>query len=88
MTPIVFGSPEAQVVLKKDRVLRAEAAKEARIEEAKRIGQILKFEVFIEEDPPPERSVIVEAYSEEEARAIAEKKHIGYNEIVSGIELV
>ena len=88
MAQIVFGSPEAQVILKKDRVVRAEAAKEARIEKAKREGKTLKYEVFIEEDPPPERSVIVEAYSEEEARAIAEKEHIGYNELVSGIELV
>jgi len=88
MTPIVFGSLEAQVILKKDRILRAEAVKEARIEKAKCEGRTLKYEVFIEEDPPPERSVIVEAYSEEEARVIAEKEHVGYNETVSGVELV
>lgn len=87
MAQVVFGSPEAQVILKKDRVLRAEAAKEARVEKAKREGKILKYEVFIEEDPPPERSVFVEAYSEEEAQTIAEKKHVGYNEVVSGVEL-
>lgn len=86
MTQIVFGSPEAQVILKKDRVLRAEAAKEARIEKAKREGKTLKYEIFIEEDPPPERSIFIEAYSEEEAQAIAEKG-LGYNEIVTSVEL-
>lgn len=46
MAQIVFGSAEALEVLKKDRPLREEAAKQARIEEAKRMGKIGRFEVF------------------------------------------
>ena len=88
MAQIVFGSREAAAVLKKDRSLREQAAKEARIEEAKRTGKIGRFEVFIEEDPPPERSVIIEAWTDEEAEEIARRDHLGYNESISGVERI
>lgn len=87
MAQIVFGSPEALAILKKDGPLREQTAKEARIEEAKRTGKIGRFEVFIEEDPPPERSVIIEAWTDEEAQEIA-KRDLGYNDSISGMERI
>lgn len=86
MAQIVFGSAEALEVLKKDRPLREQAAKEARIEEAKRTGKIGRFEVFIEEER--ERSVIVEAWTDEEAEDIAKREDMGYNESISGVKRI
>ncbi len=86
MAQIVLGSPEALAILKKDRPLREEAAKEARIEEAKRTGKIGRFEVFIEEER--ERSVMIEAWTDEEAQDIAKRDDLGYNESISGVERI
>jgi len=86
MARIVFGSPEAAAVLEKDRPLREAAAKAAAIEDARFTGRIEIYEVFIEEDPPPCRSVIVKAYSEEEAEEIVEKDQLGYNETVYDVQ--
>lgn len=86
MAQLVFGSAEASQILKKDRSLRAEAAKEARIEEAKRTGKIGRFEVFIEEQR--ERSVIIEAWTDEEAQQIAQRDDVGFDENISGVERI
>jgi len=88
MAQVVFGSREAQAVLEKDRPLREAAAKEVAIEKAKRTARLESYEVFIQEDPPPERSVIVKAYSEEEAQEIARNKHVRVGEIISDVRMV
>lgn len=86
MAQVVFGSCEAQAVLEKDRPLRKAAARQAAIEEARRTGRIETFEVFIEEYPPPSRSVIIKAYSHAEAKKIVEKQHLGIGEIISEVQ--
>lgn len=88
MAQLVFGSREAQAILVKDRVLREETAREAMLADARRAGRLSTWEVFIEEDPPPERSVIVEGFDPEEARVIAEREHLGYNELISGVVIL
>lgn len=84
MTPIVFGSLEASAILKKDRPLRKEAEREARIEKARCEGKVSRWEVYIEGFPPPERSVIVEAYSQEEAWQVIERDRLNTGEVISG----
>ncbi|GAH83920.1 unnamed protein product [marine sediment metagenome] len=86
MAQIVFGSPEALAILKKDRPLREEAAKEARIEEAKRTGKIGRFEVIIEKQRA--RSVIIEAWTDDEAEEIAKRDDVDYDESISGVERI
>lgn len=86
MAQIVFGSSEATAVLEKDKPLRKAAARAAAIEDARFTGRIETYEVFIEEDPPPCRSVIVRAYSEAEAEEIVEKQHLGYNEHIYDVQ--
>lgn len=85
MARVIFGSPEAATILKKDRPLRAAAAREAAIEKARREGKKGNFTVYIE-PRAIERSVVVEAYSGEEAWDIAEEKHLNYDEIITGVE--
>jgi len=82
MAPVVFGSPKASVILKEDRPLRAQAAREARIKKAKRKRKLLSFKVWIE-PRATERFVVVEAFSGEEAWDIAERDHVNHDEIVS-----
>ena len=67
MARVVFGSSEAQAILRKDRLLYAEAAREAAIEKARLEGEEIEWEVSIE----LQRTEIVRAYSEEEAWNIA-----------------
>ncbi len=67
MAGVVFGSVEAQTILKQDRVLRAEVAKEARIKKARLEGDEIGWEVTIESC----RTEFVTAYSEEEAWDLA-----------------
>lgn len=86
MAQIAFGSPEAQSVLEKDRPLRKAAARQAAIEEARRAARIETFEVFIEEYPPPSRSVIIKAYSHAEAEDIAKASHVRIGEMISEVQ--
>lgn len=81
MAQIAFGSPEPQAVLKQDRVLRAEAAKEARIKKARREGDETKWEVTIESY----RTDFVLACSEEEAWHKAESL-VSFDEEVTTVE--
>jgi len=81
MAQIVFGSPEARAVLKRDRPLRVEAARQARIENAKVVMPLAQYEVWIE----AERSVVVEAYSEEEAADIVEQDHLRLDERIVSV---
>lgn len=78
MAQIAFGSVEAALVLKRDRPLRAQAAREARIEKAKVVCPLEQYEVCVE----VHRSVSVEAYSEEEASDIVEENHLRPDETI------
>lgn len=82
MDRIIFGSPEAAAILEKDKPLRAEAAREAAIDEARRRGRIETFGVTIESD----RSITVQAYSAEEAEEIVYKEHLRLDERIVAVD--